>query len=366
MGRRKRKTADTKPFCYYCEREFDEEKVLVQHQKAKHFKCHVCNRKLDTAPGLVVHLHQVHKEQFLKVPNALPGREDPNLPVIHGMEGMPVDLLREKNEAATHDFGKKEAQKKLAISTYAQDLLRKAQAHPDFPRFQAMCVNKMDPRLLPTLPGGGPLPQTNGINMPGPGGPGPSGSPTNFMQGGPGRMPGPGGPGPFQGQPPMGPGPMGMGGPGPMGMPPPNMGGGFGMPPGMGGMGPRGMPPPNFGMPPGVGGPGMGGPPMGGPDQSMGPPPTMVPVPVFGGGMPGPVGPDGDIPVKREAAGAPPAEGAAMRSHMRSVGPYSVYDKFERRKEADGTVVVFGGDDRVSFEERRAAAMQRKYGYTDF
>eukprot|EP01067_Filipodium_phascolosomae_P009809 Filipodium_phascolosomae@DN986_c0_g1_i1.p2 len=97
MGRKKagRSSAVLKPFCYYCDREFDDEKVLVQHQKAKHFKCLQCNRKLDTAAGLVVHMLQVHKESLSKVPNAMQGREETEL-VVHGMEGIPGDVIAAK------------------------------------------------------------------------------------------------------------------------------------------------------------------------------------------------------------------------------------------------------------------------------
>lgn len=35
--------------------------VLMQHQKAKHFKCNMCPRRLNTAGGLAVHIEQVHK-----------------------------------------------------------------------------------------------------------------------------------------------------------------------------------------------------------------------------------------------------------------------------------------------------------------
>jgi hypothetical protein len=35
--------------------------VLMQHQKAKHFKCSMCPRRLNTAGGLAVHIQQVHK-----------------------------------------------------------------------------------------------------------------------------------------------------------------------------------------------------------------------------------------------------------------------------------------------------------------
>lgn len=52
--------------CYprYCNRDFDDEKILIQHQKAKHFKCHICHKKLYTGPGLAIHCMQVRKQQY--------------------------------------------------------------------------------------------------------------------------------------------------------------------------------------------------------------------------------------------------------------------------------------------------------------
>lgn len=41
-----------RPWCYYCERDFDDLKILISHQKAKHFKCERCGRRLNTAGGL--------------------------------------------------------------------------------------------------------------------------------------------------------------------------------------------------------------------------------------------------------------------------------------------------------------------------
>lgn len=46
-------------FNRYCNRDFDDEKILIQHQKAKHFKCHICHKKLYTGPGLAIHCMQV-------------------------------------------------------------------------------------------------------------------------------------------------------------------------------------------------------------------------------------------------------------------------------------------------------------------
>ncbi|KAF5749353.1 protein SUPPRESSOR OF FRI 4-like [Tripterygium wilfordii] len=91
MGKKK-KRASSKMWCYYCDREFDDEKILVQHQKAKHFKCHVCHKKLSTASGMAIHVLQVHKENVTKVPNAKPGRESTEIE-IYGMQGIPQDVL---------------------------------------------------------------------------------------------------------------------------------------------------------------------------------------------------------------------------------------------------------------------------------
>jgi hypothetical protein len=35
MGRKSRKYEEAKPWCFYCDREFDDEKILIQHQRAK-------------------------------------------------------------------------------------------------------------------------------------------------------------------------------------------------------------------------------------------------------------------------------------------------------------------------------------------
>ncbi|KAJ0711568.1 putative transcription factor interactor and regulator LIM family [Helianthus annuus] len=65
MGKKKKRVSSD-VWCYYCDREFDDEKILVQHQKAKHFKCHVCHKKLSTAGGMAIHVLQVHKETVSK------------------------------------------------------------------------------------------------------------------------------------------------------------------------------------------------------------------------------------------------------------------------------------------------------------
>ncbi|TEB21911.1 hypothetical protein FA13DRAFT_1614628, partial [Coprinellus micaceus] len=81
-----------RPWCWYCEREFEDEKVLMQHQKAKHFKCGLCPRRLNTAGGLAVHIQQVHKlepDNLPRIDNALPGRDGYEVEIF-GMEGIPA------------------------------------------------------------------------------------------------------------------------------------------------------------------------------------------------------------------------------------------------------------------------------------
>ncbi|RCH77485.1 hypothetical protein CU098_002610, partial [Rhizopus stolonifer] len=79
-----------RPWCWYCEKDFEDDKVLVTHQRAKHFKCEECNKKLTTAGGMVVHAQQVHKITIFKVPNALPGRDKLDIEIF-GMEGIPEE-----------------------------------------------------------------------------------------------------------------------------------------------------------------------------------------------------------------------------------------------------------------------------------
>ncbi|TYZ59161.1 hypothetical protein PybrP1_006411 [[Pythium] brassicae (nom. inval.)] len=79
-------------FCYYCERTFDDEQALILHQKARHFKCPVCHKKLSTGGGMLIHMQQVHKEALAAVPNAKPGRDSVDLD-IYGMQGVPDDSL---------------------------------------------------------------------------------------------------------------------------------------------------------------------------------------------------------------------------------------------------------------------------------
>lgn len=104
MGRKKRKTV--RPWCWYCNREFDDEAVLIQHQKARHFKCHICHKKLFTGPGLAIHCLQVHKETIDAIPNSLPNRCDPEIE-IYGMKGIPIDDMVKHQRDVNARHGKR-------------------------------------------------------------------------------------------------------------------------------------------------------------------------------------------------------------------------------------------------------------------
>ncbi|KAL3674392.1 hypothetical protein V7S43_000347 [Phytophthora oleae] len=93
MGKKKRRDESTETpvrriFCYYCDRNFDDERVLILHQKARHFKCPTCHKKLTTISGMSIHMQQVHKEILKSIPNAKPDKESADVEV-YGMEGVP-------------------------------------------------------------------------------------------------------------------------------------------------------------------------------------------------------------------------------------------------------------------------------------
>ncbi|RSM00398.1 hypothetical protein CEP52_009123 [Fusarium oligoseptatum] len=119
MGKKKRGHPDIeellhRPWCYYCERDFEDLKLLISHQKAKHFKCDRCGRRLNTAGGLSVHMNQVHKESLSQVENALPNRQGLEVEIF-GMEGIPQDILDQHRNRILQNF--QQAQKDRQIAT---------------------------------------------------------------------------------------------------------------------------------------------------------------------------------------------------------------------------------------------------------
>ncbi|MCJ1470543.1 hypothetical protein MMC07_009189 [Pseudocyphellaria aurata] len=118
MGKKKRGHPDieeqlARPWCYYCERDFDDLKILINHQKAKHFKCERCGRRLNTAGGLSVHMTQVHKETLTTIENALPNRSGLDVEIF-GMEGIPEDIVSSHNQRVIAQFAQAEAERRAA------------------------------------------------------------------------------------------------------------------------------------------------------------------------------------------------------------------------------------------------------------
>ncbi|XP_046894082.1 BUB3-interacting and GLEBS motif-containing protein ZNF207-like isoform X1 [Hypomesus transpacificus] len=219
MGRKKKK--QMKPWCWYCNRDFDDEKILIQHQKAKHFKCHICHKKLYTGPGLAIHCMQVHKETIDGVPNAIPGRTDIELE-IYGMEGIPEKDMEERRRVLEQKT--QESQKKKQNQDDSDEYEEDEEPGPSFQQPAAQPQTGYIPPA--TQPGMPPVHTAPGM---------PPGSYSDNI--------------PVLGMPPMMPGvpPMMPGMPPVMpGMPPGMMPMGRMMPPG------PGMPPMMPGMPPGM------------------------------------------------------------------------------------------------------------------
>ncbi|KAK5078544.1 hypothetical protein LTS08_006494 [Lithohypha guttulata] len=108
----------SRPWCYYCERDFDDLKILINHQKAKHFKCDRCGRRLNTAGGLNVHMNQVHKETLTAIENALPNRSGLDVEIF-GMEGIPDEIVQQHNQRVLTQFHQVEAERRAATGNPA-------------------------------------------------------------------------------------------------------------------------------------------------------------------------------------------------------------------------------------------------------
>lgn len=88
---------DGRFFCYYCDREFDDVKSLVHHQRLRHFCCKESGRTFDSITGLRVHMLNAFKKSLKEVPNSMTGRENPNVDV-RGMDGLPKGILEERRQ----------------------------------------------------------------------------------------------------------------------------------------------------------------------------------------------------------------------------------------------------------------------------
>ncbi|GAA5868489.1 hypothetical protein JCM1840_007015 [Sporobolomyces johnsonii] len=314
MAKKKSKTKKLAAlaWCWYCDRTFEDQRVLLSHQKAKHFRCPMCPRRLNTAGGLAVHLDQVHKVGTDKIENALPGRESFDIE-IYGMEGVPAaDLAAWKKRQAEESGLPNPDEQRAKKPRYAQIALTPAEAKAQLAAHRALMglqpasasAATPDAGAIPPIPpsygvppvGFGATPPVGGAGTPLAGLPGLPPPPPGFIPPPPGFIPPPGGL-PF-------PPPGGLPFPLPPGIPPP---------PGL-------VPPPGFPLPPG----GLPFPPPG-----MPPPPGFVPPPFAGA----PTGP----------ARAPEVVKEKVPSSSITLKP--------------GTLLVYGDND-VSPEEKRARLIQ--------
>jgi len=94
MGRKKKRLRPVM-FCYYCDRVFEKERVLILHQRAKHFRCPECNKRVSSAHGMMVHMFQVHQATIERVPAAKEGRDSFDIEIF-GMDGVPAEMIEEK------------------------------------------------------------------------------------------------------------------------------------------------------------------------------------------------------------------------------------------------------------------------------
>ncbi|KAF3003232.1 hypothetical protein E8E13_009965 [Curvularia kusanoi] len=119
-----------RPWCFYCERDFDDLKILISHQKAKHFKCDRCGRRLNTAGGLSVHMNQVHKENLTHVENAIPGRQGLDIEIF-GMEGVPAEIVDQHNQQVTQKHFAEEAERARLTGNPVRGTYANGQAVPN-------------------------------------------------------------------------------------------------------------------------------------------------------------------------------------------------------------------------------------------
>ncbi|KAK9791847.1 hypothetical protein WJX73_001877 [Symbiochloris irregularis] len=265
MVRKKKKREEQKIFCFFCDRIFADEPTLIQHQKAKHFKCPTCHKKLSTAQGLSVHCVQVHKVTLETIPFAKPGRDSMELEIF-GMAGVPEGMEPGADPAQDDEPDAKVARLDEGPGMSVPPSMIQGHLHP------------------PSMGGPGGMHMYPPPNFPPPGFPQPPGAPPFLPPGFPFAPPG---------------------------MPPPPQPGGMGMPPPAGSLLPGSFPPPP-GMAPGSL-PMEQRPPFMAPPGSL-PPPGYGPPP--GGQMP-PRPPGGALfpiqsgPTKNAPPGGPPAPHSA-------------------------------------------------------
>ncbi|GAA6037210.1 hypothetical protein JCM8097_008622 [Rhodosporidiobolus ruineniae] len=312
-------------WCWYCDRTFEDQRVLLSHQKAKHFRCSLCPRRLNTAGGLAVHLDQVHKVGTDKIENALPGRDSFDIE-IYGMEGVPAPDLAAWKKRQAEELGVPNPDEQRAKRPrFAQVALTPAEARAQLAAHKELMFG-ISPIAVPLAPA------TANVLLPtAPA----AGTPNPLMKSANGT--------------PLPPPPPGMQLPPGIAPPPfqlPGLPGGIPLPPGVA------PPPPGFPFPP----PGIPLPP------GIAPPPGGIPFPPPGMPLP----PPGFFPPPGLAPGppssfaiAPPTGPAALRNVGGEQPLMRIVEKMPSSRVTlkPGTVLVFG-DNEVSPEEKRARLAQ--------
>eukprot|EP00435_Cladocopium_sp_Y103_P060119 s38_g21.t2 len=77
----------------------------------KHFCCGECGRTFGSVTSLRVHMLNSYKKSLKEVPHAMSGRENPDV-VVHGMDGIPQDILEERMQKSKADADDKRAEEK--------------------------------------------------------------------------------------------------------------------------------------------------------------------------------------------------------------------------------------------------------------
>ena len=93
-------------WCYFCNKSFEDELRLIAHQKMMHFRCPICKRLRQSTKALASHMSSAHREELLKVPNAIEGRDAPDNNVF-GMKGIPENIYIEWLSSIDPDFGQR-------------------------------------------------------------------------------------------------------------------------------------------------------------------------------------------------------------------------------------------------------------------
>jgi len=167
MGRKKASGGATqvvqRPFCFFCDRQFDDETVLLQHQRAKHFRCPECDDgavrgKCESVQGLIVHTLKVHGKALARVPNALQGRDNPDLNV-YGMDGIPSEMLQDRGYSVARFSGDQPPEPKPALAPAAVPMMP--------PMAPGMCGLPSGMLTLPPPPGMACLPGMPMMALPG-------------------------------------------------------------------------------------------------------------------------------------------------------------------------------------------------------